>query len=237
MPRIRIESHLHRSDDSRDGGSNAPKYDPSDQGVSDSSGSLNSTPESLEELASEELNSDWPHQLDADALSLVPDSNVGYAEQLDSLLHYWDFPSMSTSDESFAQQHPNALTYNLPQFITPIFRSLVPRPNDTKEAKRTRGLIMKSLKSFPSMMVHHNSLPAFIHSSLSVGSSIEDCMESLNNCISLLHMINSGVRGSRKLFWKNVRMECERLYEQVRRADECLYNMECVLTSDLSIPK
>ncbi|KAJ5316801.1 hypothetical protein N7508_001309 [Penicillium antarcticum] len=36
-------------------------------------------------------------------------------------------------------------------------------------------------------------------------------METLDNCITLVHMISSGSRGSRKLFWKNVRMECERL--------------------------
>jgi hypothetical protein len=30
-----------------------------------------------------------------------------------------------------------------------------------------------------------------------------------------VHMISSGVQGSRKLFWKNVRMECERLCEEV----------------------
>ena len=32
-------------------------------------------------------------------------------------------------------------------------------------------------------------------------------MEPLNNCISLVHMISGGVRGSRKLFWKVVRLE------------------------------
>lgn len=40
-------------------------------------------------------------------------------------------------------------------------------------------------------------------------------MESLINCISLVHMINSGVQGNRKLFWKNVRLECERMYAEV----------------------
>ncbi|KAJ6086544.1 hypothetical protein N7467_005458 [Penicillium canescens] len=36
-------------------------------------------------------------------------------------------------------------------------------------------------------------------------------MEPLDNCINLVHMISGGMRGSRKLFWRNVRMECERL--------------------------
>ncbi|KAG2170740.1 hypothetical protein VTO58DRAFT_110979 [Aureobasidium pullulans] len=38
-------------------------------------------------------------------------------------------------------------------------------------------------------------------------------MEPLANCLSLLHMIGGNIRGSRKLFWKNVSMECERLRE------------------------
>ncbi|THX54515.1 hypothetical protein D6D06_05475 [Aureobasidium pullulans] len=39
-------------------------------------------------------------------------------------------------------------------------------------------------------------------------------MEPLANCLSLLHMIGGNLRGSRKLFWKNVSMECERLREE-----------------------
>ncbi|KAJ5833633.1 hypothetical protein N7474_001944 [Penicillium riverlandense] len=42
-------------------------------------------------------------------------------------------------------------------------------------------------------------------------------MEPLSNCISLVHMISSGTRGSRKLFWRNVRMECERLCSECGR--------------------
>ncbi|KAJ5702794.1 hypothetical protein N7488_010342 [Penicillium malachiteum] len=36
-------------------------------------------------------------------------------------------------------------------------------------------------------------------------------MEALDNCISLVYMMHSGTNGSRKLFWRNIRMECERL--------------------------
>ncbi|KAK8038650.1 hypothetical protein PG993_007061 [Apiospora rasikravindrae] len=38
-------------------------------------------------------------------------------------------------------------------------------------------------------------------------------MEPLHNCISLMQMLNTGLQGSRKLFWRNVRQECERLYQ------------------------
>lgn len=65
------------------------------------------------------------------------------------------------------------------------------------------------------MMMRHNTLPPFIHPCL-LSLGIESThMEPLTNCISLVHMISSDVHGSRKLFWKNVRMECERLVAEV----------------------
>ncbi|KAJ5674975.1 uncharacterized protein N7477_004909 [Penicillium maclennaniae] len=36
-------------------------------------------------------------------------------------------------------------------------------------------------------------------------------MEPLDNCLNLVHMISSGMKGSRKLFWSNVGVECGRL--------------------------
>ena len=65
------------------------------------------------------------------------------------------------------------------------------------------------------MLLRHNTLPPFIHPQFT-GQNVEnDQMESLENCISLVRMIGNGSRSSRKLFWKNVRMECERLYRDV----------------------
>lgn len=72
--------------------------------------------------------------------------------------------------------------------------------------QRTANLILHNLKSYPLMIRRHNTLPPFIHKS-SVSSNVEDVhMEPLNNCLSLVHMIGGGVQGSRKLFWKNVRL-------------------------------
>ncbi|KAK8133582.1 hypothetical protein PG984_005594 [Apiospora sp. TS-2023a] len=39
-------------------------------------------------------------------------------------------------------------------------------------------------------------------------------MEPLHNCINLMSMLQGGFQGSRKLFWRNVRQECERLYKE-----------------------
>ncbi|KAK4125685.1 hypothetical protein N657DRAFT_568401 [Parathielavia appendiculata] len=62
------------------------------------------------------------------------------------------------------------------------------------------------------MMLRHTTLPPFIHPRLlfSPIADNDDDLEPLHNCISLMHMLNSRVAGSRKLFWRNVRMECER---------------------------
>ncbi|KAJ5728704.1 uncharacterized protein N7483_003212 [Penicillium malachiteum] len=57
-------------------------------------------------------------------------------------------------------------------------------------------------------MLRQNALPPFIHPNQ---TSTTSEMEALDNCISLVYMMGSGLSGSRKLFWKNVQMECERL--------------------------
>ena len=98
----------------------------------------------------------------------------------------------------------------------PTLRSLILRPTMKTEAQRIANLTFHTLKSYPLMMLRHNTLPPFIHPSL-ISSDVEDSqMEPLTNCISLVHMISSGFQGSRKLFWKNVRLECERWCEEVR---------------------
>ncbi|KAL2131223.1 hypothetical protein VTI74DRAFT_5400 [Chaetomium olivicolor] len=92
-----------------------------------------------------------------------------------------------------------------------IGSALIQRPKPEARTQRTASLILHALKSFPLMMMRHNALPPFIHPHMMSQSVIEnDVMEPLNNCISLLHMLSSRVTGSRKLFWRNVRMECER---------------------------
>ncbi|KAJ5574343.1 uncharacterized protein N7459_008770 [Penicillium hispanicum] len=66
-------------------------------------------------------------------------------------------------------------------------------------------------------MLHHNTLPPFIHPHL-ISSDIENpLVEPLTNCINLVRMISSEAKGSRKLFWKNVRLECERLLAEHRQ--------------------
>jgi len=108
---------------------------------------------------------------------------------------------------------PAQLNYNVRLFIE--------RPKmQAGTTHRTARLILHTLKSYALMMLRHeNALPPFIHPRLisqDVGDETGNDMEPLNNCISLVHMLASRLPGSRKLFWKNVLMECERLYEVVR---------------------
>ncbi|KAF2420126.1 hypothetical protein EJ08DRAFT_31223 [Tothia fuscella] len=103
--------------------------------------------------------------------------------------------------------------FSIPTIPSSNVRSLIPRPKlRTGAALRTANLILSTLKSYPFMMMRHNSLPPFIHPQMlfSQGESLQ--VEPLTNCISLVNMISSGIQGSRKLFWKNVRLECERLF-------------------------
>jgi hypothetical protein len=104
----------------------------------------------------------------------------------------------------------------IPPLPTPNIRSLIQRPKIGTGSQKIANLILHTLKSYPLMMLRYNTLPPFIHPGL-ISSDVEDNhMEPLTNCINLVQMISGGVQGSRKLFWKNVRLECERLYEEVR---------------------
>lgn len=103
----------------------------------------------------------------------------------------------------------------IPSTPTTNIRSLIQRPKIGAGSQRIANLILHTLKSYPLMMLRYNILPPFIHRGL-ISSDVEDNhMEPLTNCISLVQMISGGVQGSRKLFWKNVRQECKRLFEEV----------------------
>jgi hypothetical protein len=130
-------------------------------------------------------------------------------------------PSLLRSPSSTEQARPSKKWFSfqnssIPRGPTLAVRSLIQRPTVQSGAQRITNLIFQNLKSYPLMLLRQNSLPPFIHPSL-VSSDVEnDHMESLSNCISLVHMISSGVRGSRKLFWENVRRELEQVCEKVR---------------------
>ncbi|OBT89058.1 hypothetical protein VE02_02017 [Pseudogymnoascus sp. 03VT05] len=146
---------------------------------------------------------------------LDPQSNVG-ALQYPPLgpspsLNYWTPP---TNQTLHVPQHIFAPYMSIPKQPAMTIRSLIRRPKVSAGAQRTANLILHTLKSYPLMMLRHGSLPPFIHPRLISSEAESNNMEPLTNCICLMHMISSGIRGGRKLFWKNVQMECERLCEE-----------------------
>jgi hypothetical protein len=121
----------------------------------------------------------------------------------------------STAEATQVEQDLSAPSLFIPAVPSCMVRSLIHRPKMHTGAQRITNLILHNLKSYPLMMLRSNTLPPFIHPSF-VSSDIENVhMEPLTNCISLVHMISSEVRGSRTLFWNNVRAECERFSSEV----------------------
>lgn len=83
-------------------------------------------------------------------------------------------------------------------------------------ANTTSILMMRILTSYPTMLRDLSNLPPFIHPLFLAGQEKGGkSLESLTTCVSLIQMLNSGIQGSKKLVWKNVRLECERLQVQV----------------------
>jgi hypothetical protein len=104
---------------------------------------------------------------------------------------------------------------SIPQPPRENIRLLVQRPKTKSSTERIAGLILQNLKSYPLMMMDNNALPPFIHPSLVDPAVDNPDMEPLTNCVSLMRMVSGGFKGARKLFWKNVRVECERLVHEV----------------------
>jgi len=92
-------------------------------------------------------------------------------------------------------------------------RSMIQRPKMHHGAERAASLIFYTLKSYPPML-QQNDLPPFIHPSYVSFMDEGTTIEPLENCIALMHMMANRVKGSRKLFWRNVRTECERICDQ-----------------------
>ena len=126
--------------------------------------------------------------------------------------------STSSTDQTGQPRHAiSSANVSITPSPTHNVRSLIQRPRMRTGEQRISKLIFHTLKSYPLMMLRHNTLPPFIHSGLISYDVENNHMEPMLNCISLVHMISRGVQGSRKLFWKNVQLECERLYAEVRR--------------------
>ncbi|KAL7926098.1 hypothetical protein ACQKWADRAFT_174407 [Trichoderma austrokoningii] len=127
-------------------------------------------------------------------------------------------------------QEISSLNFSIP--TTPgAVRSMARRQQTQIAAQRVSNLISHTLKSYPLMLLRSNALPPFIHPSMIIPNDENVHLESLTNCLSLIQMISTGIQTSRKLFWKNVRMECERLSEEYIKLNkyELLTAMQALL--------
>ncbi|KAF2491246.1 hypothetical protein BU16DRAFT_469008 [Lophium mytilinum] len=140
------------------------------------------------------------------------DEPVQYPSSSSSSLVRHSTPSNDQAART--RQAMPSFSVSIPKSPTFAVRSLTQRKRITTGTQRIANLIFHTLKSYPLTMLRHNTLPPFIHPRLISSDEEDNHMEPLTNCISLVHMISGGVRGSRKLFWKNVALECERLHEE-----------------------
>lgn len=142
------------------------------------------------------------------------DEDVQYHSLESSSLAYPSIPSTRPTNQ--VQQAIYSPDVSIQAIPTYTLRSFNQRPKVKTGAQRIANLILHTLKSYPLMMLRDNTLPPFIHPHLVSSDAENNDMEPLTNCISLVHTLSNRIHGSRKLFWKNVRMECERLCADVR---------------------
>ena len=141
----------------------------------------------------------------------------------------WGFPELGSTNymvvdnglDPFLGQisqnhiHPYEDSASIPKPPTYTLRSLKMKTNIRGGAQVTANLMVRIVHSYPKMMLHHDSLPPFIHPQWATTASENHRLEPLANCVSLVRMVGSGMTGSRKLFWRNVKTECERLRGEV----------------------
>ena len=126
-----------------------------------------------------------------------------------------------SSDDSSALQRaifrPKSQVLTMPSFTQP---SILLRQHTDLASQRVSHLMLQTLQSYPLMMLRQRAPPPFAHPRL-IASPLNDDMEPWYNCMSLVHLMQGGIQGSRKLFWRNVRMECERFCSLVCYAESC----------------
>ena len=125
-------------------------------------------------------------------------------------------PSMASTDQRvLTQQATSFPNISIPPTPTYNIRSLIQRTGMNPGTQRTARLMLHTLKSYPVMIQRDNTIPPFIHPCLLSPDDPNSDMEPVTNCIGLVRMMSSGLYGSRKLFWKNVRLECEHFCAEV----------------------
>ncbi|PLB50990.1 hypothetical protein P170DRAFT_436070 [Aspergillus steynii IBT 23096] len=130
-------------------------------------------------------------------------------------------PSSSSDNRLGPQSVTTAPESQIPRLPTLDMPSILRRQHADAGAQRVSQIILQTLKSYPLMMMRQKTPPPFLHPSLLATSATDgaadDTTESLepwHNCMSLVYMANSKIKGSRRLFWRNVQAECERFCQR-----------------------
>lgn len=171
---------------------------------------------------------DW-NELDTDFADFfnpqMVDKTVGYTPPRVSA--FSEYPVIPSDQTIRMQQIASSHKPPLPMVPCWTPRSIVRRPKRESGTQRIANLILSTMKSYLVMM-RRNTLPPFIHQRLMSSDEERDYVEPMSNCRSLMHVLGSEILGSRKLFWKNVRLECERFYQEVSHATAGLRGLtEC----------
>lgn len=166
------------------------------------------------------LNIDLPHEFN-DPMNNVAAPYFGSGSPSLQVTYH-----LARSNSPTIQVQAPAVSHNgaIPTQVYHDFRLFSPRPKRREGTQRTATLLFHTLQSYPHSMLQHKTLPSFIHPSLIYNNVENTDMEPLTNCISIVHMLGNGIIGSRKLFWRNVRQECERVCDGVPvRKDPCAF--------------
>lgn len=99
----------------------------------------------------------------------------------------------------------------------------------------TAKMMRRLLTAYPGMMSNRGPPPPFLHVSFLAGAvtTFRKPLESLATCESLMQLLSSSDsnEASRRLVWKNVRLECERVHAQYMLMDrwELMSSMQALL--------
>ncbi|KAH8434260.1 uncharacterized protein LDX57_011898 [Aspergillus melleus] len=139
----------------------------------------------------------------------------------------------SSSDNRLDPQGVTTAESQIPRLPTYDMPSILRRQHADAGTERVSQIILQTLKSYPLMMIRQKSPPPFLHPSLLAASTPDETADSLepwHNCMNLVYMANSKIKGSRRLFWRNVQAECERFCQRYFELDrwELLATMQAL---------
>jgi hypothetical protein len=101
----------------------------------------------------------------------------------------------------------------IPRAPTTSIRSFQRHTNYQPRSVHMSHLIIQTLRSYPLMLLRGDALPPYIHPNF-ISQPIDD-LEPLTTCLSLIHMLRAAPStATRRLFWRNVRLECERFLSE-----------------------